>query len=386
MIVAAIIGWFATLFTGTLPLGLHRFLASWVRYSTHVYAYISLAANPWPGFTGVAGSYPIDVVIPDPVRQNRWKVGFRIFLAVPAGILSGALFGSIPVISPRRQGGGRYGGGGGGGGLTAGIVSFLGWFASLARGRMPEGFRNLLAYGLRYRAEVVAYELLLTERYPNSDPELSLPPRETPEHPVQVVVTDDLRRSRLTVFFRLLLVLPHFVWLYLWSIAVVVVAIVNWFATLIVGTPPAALHRFMSAFVRYTTHVYAYLFVVANPFPGFTGREGSYPVDVVLPPPGPQSRLVTFFRVFLAIPAFMVNFGLAVALYIVGIYLWFCGLFLGRAPQGLRNLGAFALRYQAQLNAYLYLVTERYPFSGPVARAKPEEEPADPAEPLALTG
>ena len=32
-------------------------------------------------------------------------------------------------------------------------------------------------------------------------------------HPIHLVVTDDLQRSRLTVFFRLLLVIPHFVWL-----------------------------------------------------------------------------------------------------------------------------------------------------------------------------
>jgi hypothetical protein len=34
-------------------------------------------------------------------------------------------------------------------------------------------------------------------------------------------------------------------------------------------------------------------------------------------------------------------------------------------PQGLRNLGVFALRYSAQLNGYLWLLTDTYPFSGP---------------------
>jgi hypothetical protein len=31
------------------------------------------------------------------------------------------------------------------------------------------------------------------------------------EHPIRLVVSDDLRRSRLTVFFRALLALPHMV-------------------------------------------------------------------------------------------------------------------------------------------------------------------------------
>ena len=37
------------------------------------------------------------------------------------------------------------------------------------------------------------------------------------EHPIQLIVTDDLSRSRLTVFFRLLLVIPHWIWLGLWG-------------------------------------------------------------------------------------------------------------------------------------------------------------------------
>jgi len=40
-------------------------------------------------------------------------------------------------------------------------------------------------------------------------------------------------------------------------------------------------------------------------------------------------------------------------------------LFLGRMPDGLRNLGAYVLRYGAQTGAYFYVLTERYPDSGP---------------------
>ena len=36
---------------------------------------------------------------------------------------------------------------------------------------------------------------------------------------MRLTVTDDLRRSRLTVFFRLLLGIPHFIWWTLWTIA-----------------------------------------------------------------------------------------------------------------------------------------------------------------------
>ena len=38
------------------------------------------------------------------------------------------------------------------------------------------------------------------------------------QHPVRLSIEDDLSRSRLTVFFRLILAIPHLVWLLLWGI------------------------------------------------------------------------------------------------------------------------------------------------------------------------
>ena len=95
-----------------------------------------------------------------------------------------------------------------------------------------------------------------------------------PEHPVKLVVEDDLRRNRWTVVVRLILAIPLFIWLFLWTIATVVAAIINWFATLIVGQPPDGLHRFMCAYVRFVTHLNAYVGLLANPYPGFVGEEG----------------------------------------------------------------------------------------------------------------
>ena len=106
---------------------------------------------------------------------------------------------------------------------------------------------------------------------------------------MRITVDDDLRRSRLTVFFRLLLAIPHLIWFVLWSIAVFFAAIATWFAALVTGRAPQGLHNFLSAYVRYATHLDAYLSLTANPYPGFTGEPG-YPVDVEIPGPEPQSR------------------------------------------------------------------------------------------------
>jgi Domain of unknown function (DUF4389) len=179
-------------------------------------------------------------------------------------------------------------------------------------------------------------------------------------YPVHVVVTDDLRRSRLTVFFRLLLALPHFLWLTLWGIAALVAWIANWFATLVAGRSPDGLHAFLARFLRYGTHVNAYAYLLADPYPGFGGAPG-YPVDVEVDPPVPQSRTTVFFRIVLAIPALLIARILGYLLQLLAFLGWFVCLFSGRMPKGMRDLGVYCLRYDQQTIAYVLLLTGRYP-------------------------
>ena len=348
--VGVFVAWVAALVTGRVPGGLHQFLAAYVRYVTHVTAYLFLAANPFPGFTGKAGIYPVDVEIDEPVRQSRWSILLRLILGLPALLLSSTFTG------------GRRAGGGG----TIGTAGFLGWFASLVRGRMPEGLRGLLVYSIRYAAQASGYIFLLTSRYPDADPaepRLDL----VVEHRIRLRVEDDLRRSRLTVFFRLLLYLPHAVWLVLWGIAVYLAVIANWFVALVRGRPADPLHRFVAAYLRYWTHVSAFVYLVANPFPGFTGRPGSYPVELEIEPAGRQSRWVTGFRILLVLPAFLIASALGASIAVAAILGWFYSLALGRMSRGLRKLGAYGLRYSAQVFGYLFLLTARYPHSAPPA-------------------
>jgi ABC-type multidrug transport system fused ATPase/permease subunit len=384
--VAAIISWFVVLVLARLPQGLHTFFSAYVRYSTHLFAYLYLAANDYPGFTGEAGDYPVDVKIDKPARQSRWRTLFRAILAIPAVLLTGALTGA--------PGGGGGGGGwessssnggqdpswwsfSGQGGVIA-FAAFFGWFVCVALARMPLGFRDLAVYGLRFSAQTTGYLLFLTDRYPNADPREPAATQPTPEKPIRLLVTDDLSRSRLTVFFRLLLAIPHLVWLTLWGIAVFFALIVGWFAALFTGQLPEALHRFVGAYLRYEIHVLAFLYLIANPFPGFTGTPGSYPVDLEIAPRARQNRWKTLFRFFLAIPAYVVAFGLGWALFLVAVFGWFTGLILGRMPESLRNLGAYCLRFSAQTYGYGYLLTDSYPYTGPTEYVEPEpEEPEE---------
>jgi hypothetical protein len=368
--VAVIVNWFATLIAGRSPEGLHDFLAAYIRYAIHVTAYVLLAAEPFPDFLGKPG-YPVDVTIAPSQPQSRWKVAFRIVLAIPAALIGGAL-----VSGSARSYGVNYGYG------LAAAAAFLGWFAALARSRLPRGLRDLIAYGLSYSAQLDAYLFLLTDVYPDSNPLTALADVPAREDPIELEVGGGLERSRVSVFFRALLAIPHLIWVGLWGIAAFLALIVNWFATLVAGVSPSALHDFLASYVRYRTHVIAYLFLIAEPFPGFTGRAGSYTIDPHIEGPRPQNRWTVGFRAFLVVPAVLLEGAYGSLLFVVALLVWFAALATGRTPLGLRNAGALALRYSAQTDGYALLLTDAYPYSGPVAQTAGAPAASAVAQPL----
>ena len=370
-LVVAFVLWLAILINGETPASLHDFVANYLRYWSHVTSYATLAADPYPWFRA-SHEYPIDVEVPPAGRQSRWKTLFRLFLALPALLLAAALGGTPSSGWQTEIGRGSSDSGWAAGASVGGVAvvcAFLVWFAAVARARAPRGLRDLIAYALSYGAQVGGYFLLLTDRYPTADPAQAEPYAELPPHPVELRVDDPLERSRLTVFFRLLLAIPQLIWLTLWAFAAFFAAVAAWFAALVSGRVPSPLHRFLAAFLRYGTHVYAYVTLVGARFPGFTGREGSYGIDLRIAPPERQSRWLTLFRLFLAIPAFFVSSALGSVLFVVAFLGWFYSLVTGRACAGLRNLGAVCLRYSAQAEAYFLLVTPRYPFASPLLEA-----------------
>jgi hypothetical protein len=179
-------------------------------------------------------------------------------------------------------------------------------------------------------------------------------------YPIRQGVTDDLARNRLTAFFRLILAIPHLVWVALWSVAGVVIWPIVWIWTLIAGRSPDWAHGFFAALSRYTVHVSAYLFLAAEPFPGFMGDPG-YPVDLEVDPPAAQRRVITLFRPILVIPMLIVAGVLRYLMEIIGIIAWFYILFTGRMHEGMRNILTFAIGFNARTHAYLAFLTDRYP-------------------------
>jgi hypothetical protein len=176
-----------------------------------------------------------------------------------------------------------------------------------------------------------------------------------------MTVGPDLRRSRLTVFFRVLIAIPHLLWMMLWGIVAELVVIVAWFAALFIGRVPDGMHNFLASFLRFYTRLSAYLFLLADPYPPFGGSEGGYPVDVRIAPADEQSRLTVFFRLILIIPAALLTYVFRAVNEIVAFLGWFYCLFTGQMHEGMQNISSWLLRYEVQTAAYALLLTGRYP-------------------------
>jgi hypothetical protein len=170
------------------------------------------------------------------------------------------------------------------------------------------------------------------------------------------------RRNRLTTFFRLILAIPLFIWLYIYAIAASIVLLISWFAIVITGSYPRGLYDFVAGYTRFITRVTAYGALLCDAYPPFGGSDDrSYPIRMEFERLDHYSRLKTLFRIILAIPIVIVRYVVGLLLEIGAFAAWFVILFTGKMPRGLYDLMVFANSYTARSDAYIYLLTETYP-------------------------
>jgi hypothetical protein len=150
---AMVIGWLAALFMGRLPEPIARYLCHYLRYYTRVYAYLLLLTDRYPPFEFLAEDYPVQLDLA-PGRLNRLAVLFRIFLVIPAAILSGLAS------------------------LGLGLAFLFIWLWVLVTGRVPGALFDAITAVFRYSTRLAAYSWLVTAAYPGGllgDPPAAAP-------------------------------------------------------------------------------------------------------------------------------------------------------------------------------------------------------------------
>ena len=92
-----------------------------------------------------------------------------------------------------------------------------------------------------------------------------------------------------------------------------------------------------------------------------------------------MSRLTTFFRLILAIPAYLVAYVLRILAQLLAVFAWFVILVIGRLPIGLFEVMELPMRYQLRFTSYLFLLTDAYPWFQEETLPEPEPWTGPPA-------
>ncbi len=142
--IAAIIAWFAIVFTGKYPEGLYNFVAGYLRMSSRTNSFLYLLTDEFPPFGGEdAAGYPVRIGVPPPLAEySRVKTGFRLIIGIPVMLL--AFVQSIILY----------------------VVSIVAWFAILFTGKLGDGLFNPMRSAMAYLTRGGGYFLLITEDWP----------------------------------------------------------------------------------------------------------------------------------------------------------------------------------------------------------------------------
>lgn len=153
--------------------------------------------------------------------------------------------------------------------ILAEVIAILSWFAIVFTGSMPEAFANLQTMYMRYELRVYTFVLFMREEYPPFGFGMS-PTDPGGDARVAVDFRPELAdRNRLTVAFRLILVIPHVIVLALLGIAAFFVGLVAFFAVLFTGRWPEGLRDFVLNVYRWYLRVGTYFLLLTDEYPPF---------------------------------------------------------------------------------------------------------------------
>jgi hypothetical protein len=183
----------------------------------------------------------------------------------------------------------------------------------------------------------------------------------SPGYPVRFDVEYPDGLSRLLIFVKWLLAIPHFIILYALSVVLSAITIIAFFAILFTTRYPEGLFKIAVGVMRWQANVYAYVLLLRDDYPPFSWEFGQYPLTLEIEYPDTLNRWLPLIKWLLIIPNLIVFLIVAIIAYIFIILAWFAILFTGNFPQGMFNFVVGTMRWSLRLNAYTYLMRDEYP-------------------------
>ena len=201
------------------------------------------AATPPPA-AGMTADYPVRFDVEYPDRLSHWKVLLEVFVS---------RFPQFIVVYLLQ--------------IVFSVMVLIAFFAILFTARWPQGMWDFGVQVQRWSANVVVYGvLLMRDEYPPFSGEPG-------QYPVTFELEQPERLSRLLIFVKWLLIIPHVIVLTFLFIAGAVVGLIAFFAILFTGRYPRGMFDFLVGVIRWTLRVNAYgQWLMTDRYPPFSLR------------------------------------------------------------------------------------------------------------------
>lgn len=187
--------------------------------------------------------YPATFEFNAPEKVARWRVIGNLILSIPHIVVVYLL------------------------GIVGSIVDLFSWIVIVLTGKLPAGLAEFSCMLIRYQTRVGVFVVFMRSSYPPFDFDMSAQDNgKDPE--VVVSIQPELEgRSRLSVLFRFILLIPVAIVGFVWGVLSGLAAIVGFLAVLILGRWPKGLLNFIVGVGRFNVRASAYWSLLTDKFP-----------------------------------------------------------------------------------------------------------------------
>ena len=178
-------------------------------------------------------------------------------------------------------------------------------------------------------------------------------------YPVTLAVDYPESQSRWKTLFRLFLAIPLLILAYLINSASGGMVWVIWIVVVLRGRIPRWMFDLQVALIGWQVRAFSYCLLLTDTYAPF---EGDYPIRFEAQYPERLARWkVLFWKLFTAIPHFIVLQFLWIGACVAIVIGWFVILFTGRFPRSLHGYVAGVVRWSMRVQAYVFSLTDEYP-------------------------
>ena len=204
--------------------------------------------------------YAIRLQVDYPEQLDRFTTLLRLIWMIPIMILAAVLSATVSWTEVNEAGRSVARSSGG----IAGALGLATMLMLVFRQRYPRWWFDFARELTRFSTRIVAYFLLLTDRYPSTEDEQAV-------H-LEVDYPDAARDlNRWLPLVKWLLAIPHYIVLAVLVVVGIVAWVIAWFAILVTGRYPRPIFNYLVGVIRWALRVQAYAFLlVTDRYPPFS--------------------------------------------------------------------------------------------------------------------